>query len=140
MHDNVLVVELISVVFANALRIILVVGVNAMLKILASMVILKQVADQTIPQPLFVTTEGIVSVENVNVTQEKILWRWFLEIIVNATTFLATAIMESFALVPIKESANAESVFVTQNGTVQDTLPANVELLMTHVSHHTGSL
>ena len=72
MHDNVLVMELISAVFANALRIILAVGVNVMLKILAFMVILKQVVDQTIPQPRFVTTEGIVSVENVNVTQEKI--------------------------------------------------------------------
>ena len=72
MHDNVLVMELISAVFANALRIILAVGVNVMLKILAFMAILKQVVDQTIPQPRFVTTEGIVSVENVNVTQEKI--------------------------------------------------------------------
>ena len=72
MHDNVLVMELTSAVFANALRIILAVGVNVMLKILAFMAILKQVVDQTIPQPRFVTTEGIVSVENVNVTQEKI--------------------------------------------------------------------
>ena len=75
MHDNVLVMELTNVVFANALRITLAVVVNVTLKIWASMVILRQVADQTIPQPLFVTTEGIVSVENVNVTQEKILWR-----------------------------------------------------------------
>jgi len=59
---------------------------------------------------------------------------------VNATTFLATATTENFALVPIKESANAENVFVTQNGTVQDIPPVNVELLMTHVSLHTGSL
>ena len=72
MHDNVLVMELTSVVFANALRIILAVGVNAMLKIWASMVILKQDADQTTPRPHFVTIEGIVSAENVNVTQEKI--------------------------------------------------------------------
>ena len=34
-------------------------------------------------------------------------------------TFLATATMENFALVPIRECANVENVFVTQNGIVQ---------------------
>ena len=72
MQDNVLVMEHTNVVFANALRIILVVDVNVMPKIWASMVILKQAAGQTIPQPLFVITEGIVFVENVNVIHEKI--------------------------------------------------------------------
>ena len=34
-------------------------------------------------------------------------------------TFLATATMENFALVPIRECANVENVFVIQNGIVQ---------------------
>ena len=62
-----------NVGYVNAPLTTLDVGVNAMRKIWASMVILKQVVDLTILQRLSVTTEEIVFAENVNAIQEKIL-------------------------------------------------------------------
>ena len=70
---NVRGMEPTSAVFASVPQIISVVVVNVMQKIWASMAILKPVADQTIPQQLFVTIEEIVFVENVNAILEKIL-------------------------------------------------------------------
>jgi len=103
------------------------------------MVILKQAADQIILLPLCVITVGIVYAENVNVIQEKIRWRWFLEIIVNATTFLVIVTTENFVLVLIMESVNAENVFAIQNGIAQDTPPVNVEPRMIPASPNTES-
>jgi hypothetical protein len=103
------------------------------------MVILKQVADQIILPLLFVTTVVIASVENVNVIQEKILRRLFLEIIASAITFLVTDIMGNFVPVLIMESANAANVLVIRSGIAQATLHVNVGPLMTHVSRHMES-
>ena len=46
-------------------------------------------------------------------------FRWYPEIIVNATTFLVIATMDNFVLVRIMECANVENVFAIQNGIVQ---------------------
>ena len=48
-----------------------------------------------------------------------VIRRLYLVIIANATTFHVTATMESFVLERIMGCANAENVFVIQNGTVQ---------------------
>ena len=75
MLANVRVMEHTSAVFVNVLQIISVVDASVTQKIWAFMVILKPDADLTIPRQLFVTTEEIVFVENVNAIQEKIHWR-----------------------------------------------------------------
>lgn len=103
------------------------------------MEILKQVADQIILQPLYVTIVVTVYVENVNAIQGRILQRWFREIIVNATTFLVIATTEIFVPVLIMECVNAENVFVIQSGIVQVTPHANVEPPMTPVLRPTES-
>ena len=72
MLANVRVMEHTSAVFVNVLQIISVVDASVMQKIWAFMVILKPDADLTIPRQLFVTSEEIVFVENVNAIQEKI--------------------------------------------------------------------
>ena len=72
MLANVRVMEHTSAVFVNVLQIISVVDASVTQKIWAFMVILKPDAGLTIPLQLFVTTEEIVFVENVNAIQEKI--------------------------------------------------------------------
>ena len=59
--------------FVNVLQIILVFDANAMQKIWDTALTWKMDADRTILRQLFVTTEEIVLVENVNAIQEKIL-------------------------------------------------------------------
>jgi uncharacterized membrane protein len=100
---------------------------------------LKQAVGQITPLPLFAIIAVTVSVENVNAIQEKILWSLYLAIIVSATTFLVTDIMENSAPDRIMESAIAANVLVIHSGIAQATLHVNVEPLMTRVSHRTES-
>ena len=89
------------------------------------MALLKLLACRIVLQLYLVTTAAIVYLENVNVIQGRTLKSLYLEIIVNAITFLATITIITIvglALVNIMVFANARAVFGFQDGAAaQDT-------------------